>query len=204
MDIVMKVGGDNLAKNGPFFSDKITSELNDLSINTPRRVNKFAKNRGFTDFMRAIAPNEGDGAGIIHEGWATKGLLGDEYLFSQFDSGDDLSEQEFRAIVDNLPSSRKSGRSLVKDANFLGLQPDLGFSDTVTVGKDTAVGALNGSIKDILNGREVFTVHSGSSVKDVVNYMASKGVGLVPVMKNEKLIGVFSERDLVKRVIAKT
>lgn len=59
------------------------------------------------------------------------------------------------------------------------------------------------SIKDILNGREVFTVHSGSSVKDVVNYMASKGVGLVPVMKNEKLIGVFSERDLVKRVIAK-
>ncbi len=59
------------------------------------------------------------------------------------------------------------------------------------------------SIKDILNGREVFTVQSGSSVKDVVNYMASKGVGLVPVMKNEKLIGVFSERDLVKRVIAK-
>ena len=48
------------------------------------------------------------------------------------------------------------------------------------------------SIKDILNGREVFTVHSGSSVKDVVNYMASKGVGLVPVMKNEKLIVVFS------------
>jgi CBS domain-containing protein len=33
--------------------------------------------------------------------------------------------------------------------------------------------------------------------------MASKGVGLVPVMKEDKLIGVFSERDLVKRVIAK-
>ncbi|MBK7631594.1 MAG: CBS domain-containing protein [Ignavibacteriales bacterium] len=59
------------------------------------------------------------------------------------------------------------------------------------------------SIKDILNGREVFTIQSGSSVKDTVNYMASKGVGLLPVMKNEKLIGVFSERDLVKRVIAK-
>ena len=59
------------------------------------------------------------------------------------------------------------------------------------------------SIKDILNGREVFTIQSGSSIKDAVNYMASKGVGLVPVMKDEKLIGVFSERDLVKRVIAK-
>ena len=59
------------------------------------------------------------------------------------------------------------------------------------------------SIRDILQGREVFTIQSGSSVKDAVNYMASKGVGLVPVMKSEILIGVFSERDLVKRVIAK-
>lgn len=59
------------------------------------------------------------------------------------------------------------------------------------------------SIKDILKGREVFTVQSGSTIKDVVGYMASKGVGLVPVMQQEKLIGVFSERDLVKRVIAK-
>jgi CBS domain-containing protein len=59
------------------------------------------------------------------------------------------------------------------------------------------------SIRDILQDREVFTIQSGSSIKDTVNYMALKGVGLVPVMKNEMLIGVFSERDLVKRVIAK-
>ena len=59
------------------------------------------------------------------------------------------------------------------------------------------------TIKDMLHGRDVFTVHSGSSIKDTVNYMASKGVGLVPVMNDEKLVGVFSERDLVKRVIAK-
>ena len=59
------------------------------------------------------------------------------------------------------------------------------------------------SLQDILKGREVFTVQSGSTIKDTVNYMASKGVGLVPVMKGEILIGVFSERDLVKRVIAK-
>lgn len=59
------------------------------------------------------------------------------------------------------------------------------------------------SLKDLLKGREVFTVQSRSTIKDTVNYMASKGVGLVPVMKDEKLVGVFSERDLVKRVIAK-
>ncbi|MFZ1519561.1 MAG: CBS domain-containing protein [Ignavibacteriaceae bacterium] len=59
------------------------------------------------------------------------------------------------------------------------------------------------SVKELLSGKEVYAVQSGLSVKAVVNYMASKGVGLVPVMKDENLIGVFSERDLVKRVIAK-
>lgn len=58
------------------------------------------------------------------------------------------------------------------------------------------------SVKDIVNGREVFTVQSGSTIKETVNYMASKKIGLVPVLKDEKLVGVFSERDLVKRVIA--
>lgn len=59
------------------------------------------------------------------------------------------------------------------------------------------------SVKELLSGKEVYSVQSGLSVKEVANYMASKGVGLVPVMKEANLIGVFSERDLVKRVIAK-
>jgi len=58
------------------------------------------------------------------------------------------------------------------------------------------------NIKELLTGREVFTVTKGTIVKDTVFYMAKKGVGLVPVMDEGKLVGVFSERDLVKRVIA--
>lgn len=58
------------------------------------------------------------------------------------------------------------------------------------------------TIRDIIKGRDIYTVESGSTVKSAVNYMAEKGVGLVPVMKDGKLVGVFSERDLVKRVIA--
>ena len=60
-----------------------------------------------------------------------------------------------------------------------------------------------GEIKQLLEGRELFTVSNGTTVKDAVFYMAEKGVGLVPVMQADKLVGVFSERDLVKRVIAK-
>jgi CBS domain-containing protein len=59
------------------------------------------------------------------------------------------------------------------------------------------------AIYDLIKDREIFTIQSGTTVKQVVNYMASKGVGLVPVLKDEKLIGVFSERDLVNRVISK-
>jgi len=59
------------------------------------------------------------------------------------------------------------------------------------------------NIKELLAQRELHTVTKGTTIKDVVFYMAEKGVGLVPIMDSGKLVGVFSERDLVKRVIAK-
>lgn len=59
------------------------------------------------------------------------------------------------------------------------------------------------SLNEILKGREIFSINSDASIKETVNYMAEKGVGILPVMKEGKLVGVFSERDLVKRVIAK-
>ena len=59
------------------------------------------------------------------------------------------------------------------------------------------------NIKELLTHREVYTVKKGTNIKDAVNYMAEKRVGLVPVMDDGKLVGVFSERDLVQRVIAK-
>lgn len=59
------------------------------------------------------------------------------------------------------------------------------------------------NIKELLTKREVYTVKKGTTIKDAVTYMAEKKVGLVPVMDDGKLVGVFSERDLVQRVIAK-
>lgn len=59
------------------------------------------------------------------------------------------------------------------------------------------------NIKELLSRRELYTVSKGATIREVVLYMAEKGVGLVPIMDSGKLVGVFSERDLVKRVIAK-
>lgn len=59
------------------------------------------------------------------------------------------------------------------------------------------------SLKELFQNRSLYTVSSGTKIIDVVKYMAESNVGLVPVLQNGKLIGVFSERDLLKRVIAK-
>lgn len=60
------------------------------------------------------------------------------------------------------------------------------------------------TLKEMLAGRNLFTVKADQSIQSVVNYMAENNIGLVPVLDaTGQLVGVFSERDLVKRVIAK-
>jgi len=60
------------------------------------------------------------------------------------------------------------------------------------------------TIKEMLKAKKLLTVKSGSNIHDIVCYMAEHNIGLVPVLAEDgKLLGVFSERDLVKRVIAK-
>lgn len=57
-------------------------------------------------------------------------------------------------------------------------------------------------LKSLIKNREVHSVQVGSNVYDVVKFMAEKSVGIVPVLDGDKLVGVFSERDLVNRIIA--
>jgi CBS domain-containing protein len=60
------------------------------------------------------------------------------------------------------------------------------------------------TVKEILEGRTLHTIKTGSNIMDVVCYMAKHNIGLVPVLGPDgKLLGVFSERDLVRRVIPK-
>jgi CBS domain-containing protein len=57
-------------------------------------------------------------------------------------------------------------------------------------------------LKSLIKNREVHSVQLGTKVYDVVKFMAEKSVGIVPVLDGDKLVGVFSERDLVNRIIA--
>lgn len=58
------------------------------------------------------------------------------------------------------------------------------------------------NLASILKNKELHTVQVKTNIYDVVKFMAEKSVGIVPVLDGDKLVGVFSERDLVKRIIA--
>ena len=51
--------------------------------------------------------------------------------------------------------------------------------------------------------RGVVIISEDVSVANIARIMASNNVGAVPVMKGEKLIGIVSERDIVRRVISR-
>jgi CBS domain-containing protein len=59
------------------------------------------------------------------------------------------------------------------------------------------------TVGNILKNREVFTVQRSQSVLEAAQFMAEKSFGAVAVLDGDRLVGIFSERDLMKRVVAK-
>ena len=57
-------------------------------------------------------------------------------------------------------------------------------------------------IVDLVKDRDVYFVETSRSVLDTVRFMAEKNIGAVAVVRGEELVGIFSERDLMKRVVA--
>jgi CBS domain-containing protein len=57
------------------------------------------------------------------------------------------------------------------------------------------------TINDILRGRELYSVESSQSVAEVAEWMAELNIGAICVVDHDELCGVFSERDLLKRVV---
>lgn len=62
---------------------------------------------------------------------------------------------------------------------------------------------LGHSLRPLVSGRALIAVRRGMSVAEVARVMAEKNVGAVPVLDGDRLVGLFSERDLLKRVVAR-
>jgi CBS domain-containing protein len=56
-------------------------------------------------------------------------------------------------------------------------------------------------IRDIMRYGFLFTVQRATMVSDAVRAMAAHNIGIVSVLEGDKLVGVFSERDVVRRVV---
>ena len=56
-------------------------------------------------------------------------------------------------------------------------------------------------IRELIRDREVYFVDPGRTVLDTVRYMVARNIGAVAVVQNDNLIGIFTERDLMKRVV---
>ena len=51
-----------------------------------------------------------------------------------------------------------------------------------------------------IKGDAVYSVSPSASVLDALKLMAEKGIGAILVMEEEKVVGIFSERDYARRV----
>jgi CBS domain-containing protein len=57
-------------------------------------------------------------------------------------------------------------------------------------------------ICDLIKNQQTYQADLSHTVLEVVQAMVERNIGAVPVIHNGKLVGIFSERDLMKRVVA--
>jgi CBS domain-containing protein len=57
------------------------------------------------------------------------------------------------------------------------------------------------SIRDLISNRTIHYVQPGQTVFETARYMVDRNVGAVPVLEETTLVGIFSERDIMRRVV---
>jgi len=58
------------------------------------------------------------------------------------------------------------------------------------------------SVKAIIEAQQTATVAPSTSVLEAAIMMARRGIGAVPVVDGDRLAGIFTERDVLTRVVA--
>lgn len=57
------------------------------------------------------------------------------------------------------------------------------------------------TISDVIKPRDIYWVEAADTVWQVVRYMCERKTGAVVVKEGDEVVGLFSERDLMKRVV---
>lgn len=59
-------------------------------------------------------------------------------------------------------------------------------------------------ISDLIKTQQTYHAELGHTVLETVRAIVQRNIGAVPVMHNGELVGIFSERDLMSRVVAES
>ena len=57
-------------------------------------------------------------------------------------------------------------------------------------------------IYDLVKNRRVYSIEADRSVLEGARFMMEHRIGALPVLRNGELVGIFSERDIMNRVVA--
>jgi CBS domain-containing protein len=55
---------------------------------------------------------------------------------------------------------------------------------------------------DLVKNRKVYSLEADKTVLEAARYMMEHNIGAVPVLRDGELVGIFSERDIMNRVVA--
>jgi CBS domain-containing protein len=59
------------------------------------------------------------------------------------------------------------------------------------------------TIRDLLTDRTIHYIQPNQTVLEAADYMVGRNVGAAPVLDGTKLVGIFSERDIMSKVVTK-
>ena len=57
-------------------------------------------------------------------------------------------------------------------------------------------------IREVIQGQTLVTLPPGATVREAAALMSDRNIGSIPVIENDTLLGIFTERDVMKRVVA--
>ena len=59
-----------------------------------------------------------------------------------------------------------------------------------------------GQVYDIVKDRRVYSIDANSTVLEAARFMMEHRIGALPVLREGEIVGIFSERDVMNRVVA--
>jgi CBS domain-containing protein len=58
------------------------------------------------------------------------------------------------------------------------------------------------TLRELLQDRKLYSIEATGTVLEAARYMMEHNIGAVPVLRDGKLAGILSERDIMNRVVA--